>query len=663
MSIIGKQIDRYRILEQLGKGGMAVVYKAYDTRLEREVAFKMIRTENIPPIQLGRLLQRFEREAKAQAKFNHPNIVSVFDYGEYNGSPYLVMSLESGDTLKSLTGRPMAFSDAIEVLLPIIDALRYAHEQGIIHRDVKPSNILIGERPMLTDFGIAKILEAGEETLTGTGLGVGTPEYMAPEQWKGKPVLQTDVYAIGVILYELITGQKPYSAETPAAIIIKQATDPLKRPIDFIPNLPDSVEKVLFKTLAINPEDRYKTMGELKEALEKVKGKKATVQKPLITNVASVETNENAQTFDSLETQTNANKKQMNKKLIIFSGGFVFLIMLGFGFSKTLKKNDLAVIDSTDTPVFTQTNISMDTITASPTAKLISTEAKTLTFTPTIVITPTLTETLIMTSTTTSSSVLGIGSTIIREKDGMEMVYVPEGEFIMGSIYNSYVPIYIFSRDPNHKIYLEDFFIDKYEVNNGQYAEFLNKNGNQIESDSYWFDSINGENKIIFENGEWKALDEYYNHPVAEINWYGAQSYCEWVGGKLPTEAQWEKAARGNDGRVFPWGNNIDSNYLNYKYSYIGDTTQVGNYPLGKSYYGAMDMAGNVWEWVDDWFESDYYKNSPYENPLGPITGDKKGVRGGSWNNIEMLVLSTGRYSFIPNTSTKFIGFRCAFSE
>jgi simple sugar transport system substrate-binding protein len=159
----------------------------------------------------------------------------------------------------------------MKLLLPIARGIAYAHERGIIHRDIKPANILITEsgEPMLSDFGIAKILEMGQMTaLTGTGMAIGTPEYMAPEQWTGKTSPQSDLYSLGIVLYEMVTGRKPYVADTPAAILLKQATEPLPRPSQFAPSLPDSVEWVLIKTLAKNPEDRYRDMNALIEAME-----------------------------------------------------------------------------------------------------------------------------------------------------------------------------------------------------------------------------------------------------------------------------------------------------------------------------------------------------------------------------------------------------------
>lgn len=272
-SLIGQSFGRYHILEQLGEGGMATVFKAYDTRLERDVAIKVIRRSAFPVEQHELVLKRFEREAKALAKLNHPNIVNVIDYGDYEEAPYLVMPFFPGGTLKQHLGKPIPWQEAIRLLLPIAHALQYAHEQGIIHRDVKPSNILItrsGE-PMLSDFGIAKILEGGEVTaLTGTGVGVGTPEYMAPEQWTGQACVQSDVYSLGVVFYELVTGRKPFVADTPAAILLMQATEPLPRPSKYLPDLPEKVERILLKALARDPQDRYQTMGEFAAAIEGV---------------------------------------------------------------------------------------------------------------------------------------------------------------------------------------------------------------------------------------------------------------------------------------------------------------------------------------------------------------------------------------------------------
>ena len=267
----GTDIGRYHILEKLGEGGMAVVYKAYDTQLERDVALKVLQSTQGTN---EKFIKRFKLEAKALAKLNHPNIVKILDYGEQDGLPYLVMEYVSGKTLKHLVGKPMNYRQAAGLLAPIADALAYAHEHKILHRDVKPSNILIREdgTPLLSDFGIAKILELDETLdLTGTGIGMGTPEYMAPEVGLNKSIdQQIDIYSLGVVMFELVTGRKPYQADTPLAVLLKSTNDPLPRPKEYVKDLPANVESVILKALAKKPENRFHNMIAFAGILEKI---------------------------------------------------------------------------------------------------------------------------------------------------------------------------------------------------------------------------------------------------------------------------------------------------------------------------------------------------------------------------------------------------------
>jgi serine/threonine protein kinase len=271
-SFIGRSLGRYYIVEKLGEGGMASVYKAYDTRLERYVAFKVIRST---PQKNEEYQRRFEREAKALAQLSHPNIVPILDFGDFEGVSYFAMVFLPGGTLKQrMTGSPIAISTAAGLLLPIARALEFAHQHQIIHRDIKPANIMFGEsgQPMLSDFGIAKMLaaESGAQ-LTGTGVGIGTPEYMAPEQGMGQQIdHRVDIYALGVVFYELVTGRKPYVADTPLAVLIKQVNEPLPRPIQFNPDVPPQVEATIYKALAKNPGDRFQTMSEFASKLEEL---------------------------------------------------------------------------------------------------------------------------------------------------------------------------------------------------------------------------------------------------------------------------------------------------------------------------------------------------------------------------------------------------------
>ncbi len=261
-----KTIGRYEIEREIGRGGMAVVYKAFDPRLERAVAIKLIQSGAFGSNIFGHIRERFEREAKALAKLRHPNIVRVHDYGEHEGSPYLVMDYLEGATLKEVK-KPLKVETAVRLIRPIADALDYVHRQGLLHRDVKPSNIMItpGQEVILTDFGIVKWLEDQDDfnTLTATGVGIGTPEYMAPEQGLGKPVdARSDAYALTVVFYELITGEKPYRGKTPVEVLMKQASEPIPDPRELVPELSESVKRFLDRAMAKRPEDRYPTMAD-----------------------------------------------------------------------------------------------------------------------------------------------------------------------------------------------------------------------------------------------------------------------------------------------------------------------------------------------------------------------------------------------------------------
>lgn len=265
---VGHTLGQYRIVEQIGLGGMATVYKAYQPALDRYVAIKILPAYYAhEPGFAG----RFTREARAVAKLAHPHVLPIYDFGQENDLSYIVMQYVDAGTLKDMLGQPSSLITAADISEQIADALDYAHDQGIIHRDVKPSNVLMdrGRWVLLSDFGLAKMVE-GSVQLTGSGVGVGTPAYMAPEQGQGLKVdRRADIYSLGIILYEMVTGRVPFEAETPMAVVVKHITEPLPLPHTINPELPESIERIIMKALAKNPEDRYATAGKMAAALRK----------------------------------------------------------------------------------------------------------------------------------------------------------------------------------------------------------------------------------------------------------------------------------------------------------------------------------------------------------------------------------------------------------
>ena len=268
----GDTIGGYSIIGQIGSGGMATIYKAYHSRLDRHAAIKLLHDAFG---QDDSFLERFQREARIAARLEHPHIVPIYDYAEFNHQPCLVMKYISGSTLKRrLIKSGIALDEINRMMTMLADALTYAHEQDVLHRDIKPSNILIDDRdlPYITDFGLARIAEVGDSTIS-RDMMLGTPFYISPEQAKGESELTaaTDVYSFGVILYELLVGTAPFTADTSYAIVHKHIYSPPPPPSQFNPDLTPAVDDVLLKALAKSPADRYQTatalMDDFKRAM------------------------------------------------------------------------------------------------------------------------------------------------------------------------------------------------------------------------------------------------------------------------------------------------------------------------------------------------------------------------------------------------------------
>jgi serine/threonine protein kinase len=383
--LVGQTLGQYRMIEQIGQGGMATVFKAFQPGLNREVALKVL-----PPhfAQQTDFTERFAREAQAIGNLHHPNILPVYDSGQDKGYSFIAMRyIPNARTLADEMRAALKTERMIEVISQVAGALEHAHKAGIIHRDVKPSNVLLdGQWALLSDFGLAKMVENPVE-LTGTGVGMGTPAYMSPEQGMGKKVdHRTDIYALGIILYEMLTGQVPHKAETPIATVMKRINEPLPMPRSLNPNIPEAVERVLLKALAVDPADRFNGAGELATALKAAFGPSpnevlADVSTTYISPIAKTATSaeERTRVAASPTGQEPKRKTGLSASLLGFGaiGLLLLLILVGIGVliffqlrpDNTEKAQSTSIATSIGlviTPTAVPTNTPAPTLTAKP---------------------------------------------------------------------------------------------------------------------------------------------------------------------------------------------------------------------------------------------------------------------------------------------------------
>jgi len=632
-----KKLGKYEILEEIGRGGFAVVYKARDTDLDRVLALKVLHAHwSTDPD----FVTRFRQEARGAAKLRHPNIVTVYEAGEAEGQLFIAMEYVPGWTLRELLEKEGALplERASSLLEQVADALDYAHRQGVIHRDVKPANIVVeeterGQRATLMDFGLVKAM-AGSIALTSTGVLLGSPEYMAPEQADPERAAEVgpaaDRYALGIVAYQMLTGRVPFPGNTPATLYAHEHK-PVPHPHSLRPDLSQRATAALLRMLAKAPGNRYPTAAAFVVELRRVLRSEQELRQPLPLWAWAAGAG------------------------LVALALIVLVVVLTGGLGKDGKPMDtpataaVVIHPATDTPRSTTTPGPTNTVTLptdTPEAVIPATAPPTDTPTTTSTATPRPPD------TPTPTETPALGSTMTREVDGMVMVYVPGGTFEMGSAEADD------DEQPVHSVTLDGFWIDKYEVTNAQFAVFLNERRNQTEGGVTWLD-LDDEYSLIEEvSGEFRPKSGYQNHPVVEVSWYGAAAYCEWAGGQLPTEAEWEYAARGPEGNIYPWGEDEPTCELAQLGGCSGATMPVGSLPDGASWWDALDMAGNVWEWVNDWFGE--YQSTAQNNPTGPETGEYRVLRGGSWHLNAYFIRSALRVGNQPHITTNDIGFRCA---
>jgi len=636
-SSIPQRLGKYKIVEEIGRGGFAAVYKAIDTTLNRTVALKVLAE---PPPGDPTFLERFWREARTAANLKHPNIVAIYEVAEIEGRHCLAMEFLPGRTLAQLLREKgtLPLRQVVEIIRQLASALDYAHARGFVHRDIKPSNIVVDDQGhvTLTDFGTVKPAEGTK--ITAPWMSIGTPEYMSPEQVSGLTIKPTsDIYSLGIICYEMLSGQVPFTGVTPH-VLHAHVYDPPPPLTELVPQIPEAVAEVIHCALAKKPARRFASAGEMARALS-----------------AAVE----AAGELLLEA---AVQEEQNRATIPLSGEPTPHPITPTGFPQRvvdLKAREEAIRRAVVAERERKTPIPTEKPTPLPGARRgfprwmtavgsillvagllgvvgLVYRARMMPAKPIPAILP------------TQEPVAK--ATIMWAKDSSVMVYVPAGDFYMGSSDSDA------SADddekPMHPVYLDEFWIDQFEVTNTAFARFVEATGYQTGAEK------EGRSR------NWRnAAEGKDDHPVVDVSWNDAVAYCEWVGKRLPTEAEWEKAARGTDGKIWPWGNDWDEDKANSKEAGPGHTTAVGSYPDGASPYGGMDMAGNAWEWVADWYQGDYYQTSPRSNPQGPNQGAYRVVRGGSWALPQGLARCASRFGFIPWVGRDDLSFRCASSS
>jgi len=658
---------QFRVDAFIASGGMGAVYRVWDLKRNVPLAMKVLHTDlSEDPT----MFKRFKREANALKKLAHPNIVPFYGLYQTADFAFLLERYVDGPSLKEILrerhGKPMAVEEVLVYLKALSAALGYAHAFGVVHCDVKPGNVMVdqGGNIYLTDFGIARHSDSTTTTLAT----VGTAAYMAPEQIRGEAVSPaTDVYALGVMLFEMLTGQRPFKGDEKGTesggstanerIRYAHLTNAPPDPRTYNPALSPATADVILKALTKNPAERFASTGELFSAFCSATG----IGTALVSDRISREiTGSSAGQKGAVSSSSHIlEMKSPTTRGLTFlkswpgwitGGALCLLIIIAIAYQFKGSPQDQTGIDALTGPTVAE---SSSPPTSAPSHTSIPTKTATLIPTPTVI--PT--DTSVPTVTSTPPE-------IRKAEDGADLVFVPAGEFIMGSDAST-DPYFWGAEGPPHRVYLDGFWIYRMEVTNAMYQACVAQKACPRPAQAY-----SNTRDPYYGNAD------YASYPVIYVDYVDALSYCQWAGGRLPTEAEWEKAARGTDQRLFPWGDDLPAadklNFCDWNCPFglrissvddgYRDTAPVGSYPAGASLYSVLDMAGNVSEWTADWMGTLYYQNSPEKNPLGPASGTRRVVRGGSWGNPTDGVRTTGRFSVNPTNTVETIGFRCVYS-
>ncbi|HQR37405.1 MAG TPA: bifunctional serine/threonine-protein kinase/formylglycine-generating enzyme family protein [Blastocatellia bacterium] len=657
--------DKYRLDRKIGEGGMGAVYHATHIHMDSSFAVKLLHRSMVAD---QGAVERFRREARAAARIRHTNAVSVTDFGvTKEGTVYLVMEyLEGGDLRERLKKVGiLSPADSVRIIAQTCAAIEEAHRKGIVHRDLKPDNIWlltrddIDDQVKVLDFGIAKLKTQGPQSsnLTQQGMVVGTPHYMSPEQCRGEELdSRSDIYALGVILYEMLTGDVPFRAPTPVGVVLKHANE-LPKPLrEQNPSIPEPVERVVMKALEKDAAKRQPSAAELgRELIDAIRmSGTASIEIPgfetgdfLPVSSTGSTTAPGKQTGSTTAPQSehDTSVQDPNKTGRVGGGATVAMTQ-----KQANAKTQPPVVGGTQ--VMASQTASSDTVSDRPAPvervieRVIEREApapnRTMLYAAVaavVVIGIIVTIVLVMRNPGSGQAnvnkppVTNTGGTTATGTAPEGMILIKGATFKMGTD----DPTAEDSDKPAHDVTLKDYYIDTYEVTNEEYQQFVKQTGYKPPKDWTGTDFPSGEAKF----------------PVRNVTWYDADEYAKWAGKRLPTEAEWEYAARGPEGRIYPWGNDWSPKLSNSKEDGRDGPLTVGSYPGGVSSFGVFDMAGNVCEWVADDFV-------PYPGSKQAPDPGNKCYRGGAYAAPKERLKTTFRWWDHPVTPHAFIGFRCA---
>jgi serine/threonine-protein kinase len=612
-SMVPEIISHYQILTKLGAGGMGEVYLARDTNLDRKVAVKFLQQNSLENEQAK---NRFIREARVVARLDHPNICAVYEVDNKDDSTFIVMQYIEGENLADRIRRsPLELDEIFDIATQVIDALAEAHSCGIIHRDIKPHNIMLTSKGKVKvlDFGLAKLVHQShisnevaetEIDLTSPGLVMGTVAYLSPEQALGETLDgRSDIFSFGILLYEITTGRHPFktdSATATIAAILTRQPPPLSR---FREHIPPAFQEIISKALAKRKELRYQTAMELASNLKQLRQQLSPTMPGQDVVGPKIEL-QSTPVFDEDRTHPSgipqANEVQptpIQKRRIELMFSLLRQPRLSCAINIAISLCLLIFVSGVGLLMW-KTESGTPSSTAVPSAQ------------------PSM-----------SSPVMTSG-----------MVRVPGGRFAMGTD-ASENPL----EKPEHQVLVDIFFIDQFEVTLDEYYRFIKETGYSVPRN--WSE-------------EWKKgkfSSQEAKLPVTYVSWFDAKAYAEWAGKRLPTEAEWEYAARGTDRRLYPWGNEFKANSANLRDPLKKEQlSPVASYPRDKSPFGVYDLAGNVSEWTDS--DAAPYPGSKTQYKPGKI------VRGGSFAEMPAGAMTTTRHVIQPNKQLPNVGFRCAKS-